>query len=134
MSELGDIYEDYIECLNGQDWERLGEFVHEDVVHNDRPLGLAGYRAMLEGDFDAIPDLRFTMELCVCEPPFVSSRLWFDCAPKGELFGLAVNGRRIRFAENVFYRFQAGRIVQVWSVIDKSAIEAQLVRAARPQQ
>lgn len=134
MSELGDIYEDYIECLNGQDWERLEQFVHEDVVHNDRPLGLAGYRAMLEGDFDATPDLRFTMELCVSEPPFVSSRLWFDCTPKGELFGLAVNGRRIRFAENVFYRFQAGRIVQVWSVIDKSAIEAQLVRAARPQQ
>ena len=28
--------------------------------------------------------------------------------------------------DNVFYEFQAGKISQVWSVIDKAAIEAQL--------
>jgi predicted ester cyclase len=30
------------------------------------------------------------------------------------------------FTENVFYQFREGRIVQVWSVIDKAAIETQL--------
>jgi len=37
-----------------------------------------------------------------------------------------VNGRRVSFCENVFYAFRDGRIEQVWSVIDKVAIEAQL--------
>ena len=36
------------------------------------------------------------------------------------------NGRRVAFAENVFYRFHNERIAEVWSVIDKAAIEAQL--------
>jgi predicted ester cyclase len=62
----------------------------------------------------------------VCEPPYVASRLRFDCSPKGLFLGLPVNGRRIVFAENVFYQFRAGKIEEVWSVIDKAAIEAQL--------
>jgi predicted ester cyclase len=81
---------------------------------------------MLERDYEEIPDLRFNIEILVAEPPYVASRLAFDCAPKGSFLGLAVNGRRVRFAENVFYRFRAGKIDEVWSVIDKAAIEAQL--------
>ncbi|WP_273786189.1 ester cyclase [Brucella intermedia] len=122
---LAEIYRDYIACLNRQDWEDLGLYVHE-AVHNGRALGLDGYRRMLEQDFEAIPDLRFNIELLVSEPPRIASRLQFDCTPKAMLFGLPVNGRRVRFAENVFYEFENTLIRRVWSVIDKAAIEAQL--------
>lgn len=123
---LADTYRAYIACLNAQDWRSLGRFVAEDAVHNGAALGLAGYRAMLERDFAAIPDLRFEIALLVVEPPLVASRLQFDCTPRGELFGLPVNGRRVSFAENVFYAFRGDRIAEVWSVIDKAAIAAQL--------
>ena len=125
-AELAAIYRDYIACLNEQDWPRLGHFVAHDVVHNGRPFGLAGYRAMLEGDFRAIPDLRFDVELVTCDPPNVAARLAFDCTPTGEFQGLPVSGKRVTFAENVFYEWRDGKIAQVWSVIDKAAIEAQL--------
>jgi predicted ester cyclase len=123
---LADRYRAYIACLNRQDWPNLHRFVVDDARHNGRPFGLAGYRAMLERDFEAIPDLRFNIELMVCEPPHVASRLRFDCRPKGSFLGLPVNGRRVNFAENVFYRFESDKIGEVWSVIDKAAIEAQL--------
>jgi predicted ester cyclase len=35
-------------------------------------------------------------------------------------------GKRISFAENAFYEFRSETIWQVWSVIDKAPIEAQL--------
>ncbi|WP_407156716.1 ester cyclase [Bradyrhizobium sp. STM 3557] len=124
--ELADIYRAYIACLNAQDWEQLRRFVHDGASHNGRPFGLSGYRQMLERDFADIPDLYFDVELLVADPPHVASRLRFDCTPKGQFLGLDVNGRRVVFAENVFYRFRDGRIEQVWSVIDKAAIEAQL--------
>jgi predicted ester cyclase len=127
-AELGDLYRAYIACLNAQDWARLGVFVADDAQHNGRPLGLSGYRAMLEKDFREIPDLSFNIELLVCDPPQVASRLAFDCTPKGRFLGLEVNGKRVSFAENVFYEFRDGKIAQVWSVIDKAAIEAQLQR------
>ena len=123
---LADLYRAYIACLNRQDWANLHKFVADDALHNARPLGLAGYRAMLERDFEEIPDLQFNIEMLVCEPPFVACRLRFDCRPKGLFLGLSVNGRRVVFAENVFYQFRDERIAEVWSVVDKAAIEVQL--------
>ncbi len=125
-SDLSRLYRNYIACLNKQDWQNLQKFVANDVRHNGRAFGLAGYRAMLERDFEEIPDLHFDIELLVCEPAYVASRLRFDCAPKGLFLSLPVNGRRVVFAENVFYRFRNGKIEEVWSVIDKAAVEAQL--------
>ena len=123
---LSSIYRAYIVCLNRQDWPKLGQFVDDHVTHNGRPIGLSGYRRMLERDFDEIPDLHFNIQLLIADAPYVASRLAFDCSPKGKFLGLAVNGKRVCFAENVFYEFREQKIVQVWSVIDKAAIEAQL--------
>lgn len=125
-TDLSDVYLGYISCLNKQDWSRLGRFVDDDVHHNGRRLGLSGYRDMLERDFREIPDLRFNVQMLVCEPPRIASRLLFDCTPRGEFFGLAINGRKVSFSENVFYEFRADKIVRVWSAIDTAAIEAQL--------
>jgi predicted ester cyclase len=60
------------------------------------------------------------------DAPRVAARLQFDCTPKAEFLGLAVNGRRVSFAENVIYEFDGAKISRVWSVLDKLAIEAQL--------
>jgi predicted ester cyclase len=123
---LRSIYQAYLDCLNAQDWPRLSHFVHDEVSHNGRALALAGYRAMLENDFRQIPDLWFKSELVVCEPPKIAARLKFDCTPKGSFLDLPVNGRTVSFVENVLYEFEATWIKRVWSVIDKTAIEAQL--------
>jgi predicted ester cyclase len=124
--ELRERYRGYIDCLNRQDWAHLGDYVADEVQRNGEAVGLAGYRTMLEGDFAAIPDLSFKIDFLVSEPPYVAARLIFDCRPKGELFGLPVNGKRVSFTENVFYRFSNGKIETVWSVIDRAAIAAQL--------
>jgi len=125
-SELNDLYRDYLACLNRRDWPSLAQFVAHDVLHNGRPLGLSGYRQMLERDVEDVPDLQFNVEMITCDPPNVAARLAFDCTPAGEFQGLPVNGRRVQFVETVFYEFQERRIAQVWSSIDRAAIEAQL--------
>ena len=126
MANLDNIYHAYIDCLNAQDWGRLGEFVDESAVHNGRHLGVAGYRSMLEQDYRDIPDLHFNIELLVTNATHVAARLMFDCRPAGVFLGLPVNGRRVKFHENVFYAFRAGKIVEVWSLLDRAAIEQQL--------
>ena len=68
------------------------------------------------------------IRLLIAEPPRLASRLAFDCTPKGRFLGLDVGGKRVSFTENVFYEFREGKIAEVWSVIDKAAIEAQLPR------
>ena len=125
-TDLSDIYRGYIDCLNKQDWPRLEQFVHDEVCYNDQRVGILKYREMLERDFYEIPDLYFNIRLLISEPPYVASRLVFDCTPKGKFLGLPVNAKRVSFTENVFYEFRREKIAQVWSVIDKAAIEAQL--------
>jgi predicted ester cyclase len=120
-SDLSNIYRGYIACLNQQDWPKLEKFVHDEVYYNGQRIGMLGYREMLEKDFYEIPDLYFDIQL-----PYIASRLKFDCTPKGKFLGLQVDGKRVSFSENVFYEFRGEKIWQVWSVIDKPAIEAQL--------
>lgn len=121
-------YERYIACLNRRSWSELGAFVAGDVVHNGRPLGLDGYRAMLEENCRDIPDLHFEVELIVADETRIASRLGFDCTPIGEFLGLRVDGRRVIFHEHAFYTLRNGRIAEVLSIIDKAEIEAQLGR------
>ncbi|KAB0572965.1 ester cyclase [Brucella pituitosa] len=123
---LRDAYTRYISCLNAQDWQSLHHFVAETAQHNGRHLGVAGYLEMLIRDYQQIPDLHFNIGLLVVEPPTLASRLDFDCTPAGSFLSLPVNGKKIQFSENVFYEFVDYKIDKVWSIIDKSAIEAQL--------
>ena len=125
-TDLSDVYRDYIACLNKQDWPNLEQFVYDEVYYNGQRIGLLGYREMLERDFDEIPDLYFNVQLLISDPPYIASRLGFHCTPKGKFLGLHVNGKRVSFTENVFYQFRREKIEQVWSIIDKAAIEAQL--------
>ena len=125
-TDLPAVYRGYIACLNQQDWARLAEFVDADVDYNGQRIGLAGYRKMLERDFQEIPDLFFNLRLLISDPPHIASRLQFHCSPKGRYCGLDINGKTVSFTENVFYEFHDAKIVRVWSVIDKAAIEAQL--------
>jgi predicted ester cyclase len=124
--KLPDIYRNYIVYLNQQDWSRLEQYIDNNVYYNDKQIGLSGYRKMIEKDFDEIPDLHFNIQLLVSDGHYIASRLLFDCSPKGNFLDLNINGKRISFCENVFYEFRKGKIVKVWSIIDKATIESQL--------
>lgn len=123
---LADLYRRYIDCLNRQDWANLGQHIDDQVEHNGRPFGLSGYRHMLIEDFRSIPDLHFTIDFLVCDPPRIAARLLFDCSPSGTFLGLPVNGQKVTFTENVFYTFHEDKITSVRSIVDKAAIEDQL--------
>ena len=126
MPDLKEIYRRYIDCLNTRDLDQLGDFVRDDVIYNDKKIGLTGYRAMLEKDYNDIPDLKFNIGLLVSDESYIVCRLDFECTPSGIFLGLPVNGKKVTFTENVFYKFHDGKIAQVWSLIDKVAIEKQL--------
>ena len=102
------IYRDYLSCLNARRWNDLGRFVADDVLYNGRLLGLDGYRAMLESDTHAVPDLQFIPEILLADDHVVSCRLFFQCTPKHGFLGFDPTGGRLSFPEHVL-RFTIGR-------------------------
>jgi predicted ester cyclase len=131
-SGLVAVYRDYLDCLNERRWDELGRFVAEEVRYNGERVGLGGYRAMLEADTSAIPDLRFVPELLVAEDQIVACRLFFECSPQHAFLGFEPTGGRISFSEHVFYKFDSRRIVEVWSLIDRETIREQISRGSEP--
>ena len=123
---LAALYQGYIDCLNARDWDNLGTYVGTEVAYNGEVVGLDAYRQAREREFREIPDLYFDVRIVVSDENTVASRLKFEISPRGTFLGLPVNGKRISFSENVFYEYEDEKIVRVWSVLDKAAIEAQL--------
>lgn len=124
-SDLESVYRAYVDALNGRRFDDLGRFVQDRLAYNGDPRSLAQYRALLEEDVRVVPDLRYEIDDLVVAGDRVAARLGFDCHPSGVLLGVPVDGRRLVFAEHVFYRFDAGRIVDVRSLIDVETIRRQ---------
>lgn len=129
---LEELYRAYIDALNGRRLDDLDQFVHDQVVYNDRSISRQQYAQMIAEDVQNIPDLYFTVDLLVTEDDVVACRLWFDCTPEHEFAGITPTGRRVTFAEHVFYRFRDERIEQVWSLIDTNAVRDQTTPDVNP--
>ena len=56
----------------------------------------------------------------------MACRLDFRCTPQHTFLAIQPTGAPVAFAEHVFYRFEAQRIVQVWSLIDKGTVRDQM--------
>jgi predicted ester cyclase len=122
------VYRDYLNCLNERRWADLGTYVADELTYNGGHMTLGDYRAMLQGDTRAIPDLQFRPELLLADETIVSCRLFFECTPRQPFLGFEPTGAQMSFAEHVFYRFAGGRISEVWSLIDRDAIREQIQR------
>lgn len=126
MADLEARYRAYLACLDERRFGDLAEFVHDPVVHNDRTLTLAEFQDLLRRDAAEIPDLHYAVERLVVQGDQVACRIRFDCTPAASFRGIPPTGQRISFVEHVFYRYEDGRIAQMWSVIDMDAIREQL--------
>jgi predicted ester cyclase len=62
---LEELYRAYIDALNGRRLDDLDQFVHDQVVYNDRSISRQQYAQMIAEDVQNIPDLYFTVDLLV---------------------------------------------------------------------
>lgn len=131
-ADLERVYRAYVETLNERRLDELGRFVHDELVYNGQRWTLARYVTRLADDLATIPDLHYDLQLVLADGDQVAARLGFSCSPRGEFLGVATDGRRVDFAEHVFYRFRGQRIEQVWSLIDTDAIRRTLATDPRP--
>jgi predicted ester cyclase len=123
---LEETYRSYIAALNERRFDDLEGFVQDRLTYNGHPWSRERYRSLLADNAANIAGLRYEIQLLVAGPDHVAARLWFDCMPRHEFLGIDVGGRRVAFAEHVFYRFREGRIEHVWSLIDTDAVRRQV--------
>lgn len=89
--------------------------------------GLVGYAQHVQSAF---PDFYNSIEEMIAEGDRVVARLLYTGTHRGEIFGLAPTGRRIRYSGVGIFRLPDGRIAEAWVLGDLAGLLLQL----RPEQ
>jgi predicted ester cyclase len=125
-ADLEGRYHAYLGALNERRLDDLVDYVQDELSYNGEAMTRRQYQEMIAADIAAIPDLEYDAHIIVASGDQVACRIVFACTPQHEFLGFTPNGERLTFAEHVFYRFRDDRIAEVWSLIDRPAIESQL--------
>jgi predicted ester cyclase len=125
-AELERHYRAYLAALNERRLDDLVDYVQDELTYNGEPMTRRQYQELIAADIAAIPDLVYDADIVVADGDRVACRIVFDCTPEQPFLGFVPDGRRLWFAEHVFYQFRDRRIAAVSSLIDRAAIAVQL--------
>lgn len=75
---------------------------------------------------EASPDLRMEIDELVAERYLVATRLTLSGAHEGPWAGAEPTGRQIAMALMMFFRFEEGRLVELWESDDQPGFQQQL--------
>jgi predicted ester cyclase len=124
--ELRDFYLRYADVCNARAFDRLEEFVHDEVTLNGVPSTRADVTASLRAHTQAIPDLVWEIQDLVIEGNRIAARLRDTGTPQQEWFGLTPTGATVTFDECAFYEVVDGRFAHTWYLMDAAGVRRQL--------
>jgi predicted ester cyclase len=126
VTDLKVFYRRYNAVCNEHDFDRLGEFVAEDVWVDGSPTGLAAYANGLRDVVRAFPNYRWELRHLLVDGDWIAAHFADSGTHQGPAFGLPATGRRVSTQEFAFYRVADGRIAEVWVTADNLRILDQL--------
>lgn len=125
-SELESFYRRYNERCNDHQFALLSDFVAENVEVNGQVQGLSAYVAGLEAVIRAFPDYRWNLCHLLVDSPWISAHFLDTGTHRGTFLDVPATGRSVKIQEFATYRFDAGKIVEVWVTADNLGLLAQL--------
>ena len=125
-SEAEAFYRRYNAACNAHAFDRLSEFVAEDVQVNDQPQGLTAYVAGLLDVVAAFPDYRWEIRGLLIDGDRIAAHFTDTGTHRGDFLGVPATGRPITTREFAVYRLRDGRIAEVWVAADNLLLLEQL--------
>ena len=105
-------------------------FAHDYVRHDLRPTaappGPEGQKKVAAAFREAFPDLRFNVELVLAEGDYVAARWTATGTHSGSWGELAPTGRSVQYTGVNIFRFENGRVAEIWNYRDDLGLREQL--------
>lgn len=112
----------WIDTINSGAFDRMPEFWVPDAVVHGGALGDTQERAEVGTIFapimTAFPDMRVSLDGMVGEGDKVASRCTARGTHTGSYFGVEATRKSVEIAVHGVYRFDDGKIVEMWGVDD----------------
>ena len=118
------------EGWNEQDFTRVSQLLADEVpLHigaGTRTTSLTDLQAIVARWHAAFPDLRFDIHSVTADESIAAVRATLHGTQLGRWGDQEATGRRIAVEHAFFLRIADGLIVEVWELVDESALAAQL--------
>lgn len=115
---------------NLQQFDDFSNFLAESIIFNFRgtkfSTNLEDLKALIDMWRTAFPDFHFQVEDIVAENKLVAVNLVFTGTHKGEWQNMPPSGNKILVEEMMFFRFDQGKIVEIWEVFDEFEMRNQM--------
>ncbi|GAA3340974.1 ester cyclase [Amorphoplanes nipponensis] len=125
-SEAAAFYRHYLATGNAHAFDRLSDFVAEDVRVNDEVQGLPAYVAGLREVVRAFPDYQWRLQGLLIDGASIAAHFIDTGTHRGEFMGVAPTGRSVRTREFSVYHLKDGRLAEVWVTAGNLSILDQL--------
>ncbi len=116
------VYERYNATCNRHAFDELEEFVHPVIRVNGTDRTLQEYADGLFEVHRAFPDYRWEIQRTVFEEPWLAVHFRDEGTHLGPWHGVAPTGERVTTDEFSMYRFEDGRIAEVWVTADNARL------------
>jgi steroid delta-isomerase-like uncharacterized protein len=100
--------------------------LHDPMVPGGKASGTSGYKQFAETYRSAFPDLHFAINDQVAEGEKVATRYTATGTFKGELMGIAPNGKHATVSGITFDRYHDGKLIEGWLNYDGLGLFQQL--------
>ena len=126
------------EVMNAGNVAVIDELTAPTFVDHDAPPGVAptpaGFKDFVRTFRTAFPDLRYTIDMDVADGPTVVQRLTGHGTMHGDFLGMPASHKSATWHEIHITRFEGGKAVEHWGVVDQLAMLAQLGFVEAPGQ
>jgi predicted ester cyclase len=124
--DVHSFYASYIDVLNARQFERLEEFVHDEIAYFTDVATRDQVAAAIAGSVDVVPDLRWELRDLVVAGDTLAARLVNTGTPVANWLGVSPTGDAFEITELAVYRVRDGRFTHMTNVHDAAALAAQL--------
>jgi len=102
------------------------DYSRHDLRPTQAAPGPEGQKQIARAFRDAFPDLRFDVELLLAEGDYVAARWIASGTHTGSWGSIEPTGRPVTFAAVNIFRFENGRVAEIWNHRDDLGLQEQL--------
>jgi predicted ester cyclase len=125
-----------VDLINQQKLSQLAELTHPNFKRHDlagalpEVSGADGPVDLVQLVLRGIPDIHYRIERIVAKDDRVVVHLRGTGTHRGEFLGLAGTGKRIEWNGINIYRFEDGKVIETWQLLDVWGLMRQMRQAS----
>ncbi|HEX6269323.1 MAG TPA: ester cyclase [Anaerolineales bacterium] len=106
--------------------ELLDSTTQFHIRNHTAPMSAEDTRRVICGWHRAFSNFRFTIKAMVAEGDLVAVRLTLSGTHRGTWKDIPATGKQVRITAMMFFRFENGKLMEIWEDFDELGIHQQL--------